>query len=173
VSREEFLSYVERAGEPREILSDVARGSRDRLLWPLVSIPRGIVVLYPEFLVFLTDDERSAAARVLSFGVAGVAARFVPFFDRLGQLARALGLATFDRQRALENPRSFFIPRREIMSARPFWRATHGGIVSLRTREAREFYIYQDMHSVGAWKYFAGGGWRWQKRLATAIMRSP
>jgi hypothetical protein len=173
VSREEFLSYVERAGGPREILSDVARGSRDRLLWPLVSIPKGIVVLYPEFLAFLTDDERSAATRVLSFSVAGVAARFVPFFDRLGQVAHALGLASFDRQRALENPRSFFIPRREIMSARPFWRATHGGIVHLRTHAARDFYLYQDMHSTGAWKYFAGGGWRWQKRLATAIMRTP
>ena len=171
MSREQFLSYVESA-QPREILSDVARASTDRIVWPLVTIPKGIVVLYPEFLIFLTDDERSAAARVLSFSVAGVAARFVPFFDRLGQLARALGLASFDREKAMGNPRSFFLPRREIVSARPFWRATHGGIVHLRSREGDDFYIYQDMHSTGTWKYFAGGGWRWQKRLATAIMRS-
>ena len=172
MSREEFLSYVERA-QPLEILSDVARGSRDRIIWPLVSIPKGIVVLYPEFLLFLTDDERSVKARVFSFGVTGVASRFVPFFDRLGQLAGALGLASFDRQKAMENPHSFFIPRREIKGARPFWRATHGGIVHLRTRDMKDFYIYQDMHSTGTWKYFVGGGWRWQKRLATAIMRSP
>jgi len=172
VSREEFLSYVERA-QPREILSDVARASRDQIIWPLVSIPKGIVVLYPEFLLFLTDDERSAKARVFSFGVTGVASRVVPFFDRLGQLAGALGLASFDRQKAMENPHSFFIHRREIMGARPFWRATHGGIVHLRTRDMKDFYIYQDMHSTGTWKYFVGGGWRWQKRLATAIMRSP
>jgi hypothetical protein len=171
VSREQFLSYVESA-QPSEILSDVARGSIDRIVWPLVSIPKGMVVLYPEFLIFLTDDERSAAARVLSFSMGGIAARFVPFFDRLGQLARAVGLASFDRRRAMENPRSFFIPRREIASARPFWRATHGGIVHLRTRAGQDFYIYQDMHSTGTWKYFAGGGWRWQKRLSTAIMRS-
>ena len=151
----------------------MARGSRDRIIWPLVSIPKGIVVLYPEFLLFLTDDERSAKARVFSFGVTGVASRFVPFFDRLGQLAAALGLASFDRQKALGNPHSFFIPRREIRGARPFWRATHGGIVHLRTRDTKDFYIYQDMHSTGSWKYFVGGGWRWQKRLATAIMRSP
>ena len=172
MSREEFLSYVERA-QPQELLSDVARGSRERLLWPLVSIPKGIVVLYPEFLVFLTDDERSAARRILSFSVAGSAARIVPFFDHLSRLARALGFASFDRQKAMENPYSFFIRRREITEARPFWRATHGGIVHLRTRDAQDFYIYQDMHSTGAWKYFVGGGWRWQKRLAKAIMRSP
>ena len=172
MSREDFLSYVERA-QPQEILSDVARGSRDRLLWPLVSIPKGIVVLYPEFLLFLTDDERSATSRVLSFSVAGAAARLIPFFDHLGRLARGFGLKSFDRQKALENPHSFFIPRREITAARPFWKATHGGIVHVRTREAKDFYIYQDMHSTGTWKYFVGGGWRWQKRLATAIMRSP
>jgi hypothetical protein len=172
VSREDFLSYVERA-QPQEILSDVARGSRMRILWPLVSIPKGIVILYPEFLLFLTDDERSAASRVISFSVAGTAARLVPLLDRLGRLARSFGLASFDRQKAMENPHSFFIPRREIIDARPFWKATHGGIVHLRTREAKDFYIYQDMHSTGTWKYFMGGGWRWQKRLATAIMRSP
>ena len=162
---------MERA-QPRELLSDLARGSRERILWPLVSIPKGIVILYPEFLVFLTDDERSKARRLLSFGAAGVAARFVPFFDRLGQLARSLGLASFDRAKALENPQSFFVPRREITSARPFWRATHGGIVHLHTRDAKDFYVYQDMHSTGTWNYFARGGWRWHKRLATAIMRS-
>lgn len=172
MSREEFLSYVERA-QPQEIFSDVARGSRQRILWPLVSIPKGIVVLYPEFVIFLTDDERSARRRVLSFSAAGAAARFVPFFDHLSRLARSFGLASFDRQKAMENPHSFFIPRREITGARPFWKATHGGIVNLRTRDREDFYIYQDMHSTGAWKYFAGGGWRWQKRLATAIMRSP
>jgi hypothetical protein len=172
VSREAFLSYVESA-QPQEILSDVARGSRHRILWPLVSIPKGIVVLYPEFLLFLTDDERSAAARVLTFSVAGAASRLVPFFDHLGRLARGFGLSSFDRQKALENPHSFFIPRREITQARPFWKPTHGGIVQLRTHEAKDFYIYQDMHSTGTWKYFMGGGWRWQKRLATAIMRSP
>ena len=172
MSREEFLSYVERE-QPREIFSDVARASRDKIIWPLVSIPKGIVVLYPEFLLFLTDDEKSRAARVVSFGVTGIASRLVPFFDRLGQLAHALGLASFDRQKAMENPHSLFIPRREIRGARPFWRATHGGIVHLRTRAATDFYIYQDMHSTGTWKYFVGGGWRWQKRLATAIMRSP
>ena len=172
MSREDFLSYVERA-QPQEILSDVARGSRDRILWPLVSIPKGIVVLYPEFLLFLTDDERSAAARVLSFSVAGATARFVPLLDHLGRLAQSFGLKSFDRQKALENPHSFFIPRRRITAARPFWKATHGGIVHVRTLEAKDFYLYQDMHSTGTWKYFVGGGWRWQKRLATAIMRSP
>jgi hypothetical protein len=172
VSREEFLSYVESA-QPLEILSDVARGSRERIVWPLVSIPLGLVVLYPEFLIFLTDDERSAASRLLSFSVKGVAARTIPFFERLGKLAGVLGLASFDRQKALENSQSFFVPRREITKAHPFWRATHGGIVRVGTRAAEDFYIYQDMHSTGTWKYFAGGGWRWQKRLATAIMRSP
>ncbi|MBD0327411.1 MAG: hypothetical protein ICV68_13325 [Pyrinomonadaceae bacterium] len=165
------MSYVE-SGGPRELLSDVARGTRDHIVWPLVSIPKGIVILYPEFLVFLTDDERSKASRLLSFSVAGVAARFVPFFDRLSQLARSLGLASFDRAKALENPHSFFIPRREIESVRPFWRATHGGIVHLRTRAEKEFYIYQDMHATGTWSYFVRGGWRWHKRLAAAMMRS-
>lgn len=172
MSREEFLNYVETA-QPHEILSDVARGSRDRLLWPLVSIPKGIVVLYPEFLIFLTDDERSAARRILSLSATEAASRVIPFFNRLSVLARGFGLASFDRQKALENPHSFFIRRREIRGARPFWKPTHGGIVNLRTRDARDFYIYQDMHSTGTWKYFVGGGWRWQKRLATAIMRSP
>jgi hypothetical protein len=88
----------------------------------------------------------------------------------LGQLAQALGLAAFDRSKALLNPQSFFIPRREIVGARPFWKATHGGIVHVHTRDERDFYIYQDMHSTGTWRYFAGGGWRWQKRLAAAIM---
>lgn len=169
MSREQFLSYIESA-EPREIFSDIARASRDRIIWPLVTIQRGLVVLYPEFLVFLTDDEKSATTRLVSFSVAGIAARIVPFVDRLGQLANALGLSSFDRTKALSNPQSFFIPRREIASARPFWRATHGGIVHVRTHEAHDFYLYQDMHSTGTWRYFAGGGWRWQKRLATAIM---
>jgi hypothetical protein len=170
VSRERFLNYVESA-EPRELFSDVARGSHDRIVWPLISIPRGLVILYPEFLVFLTDDERSAAQRIVSFSVTGLAARLVPYADRLGQLAGALGLKSFDRAKALANPQSFFIPRREITSARPFWKATHGGIVYLRTSDALEFYLYQDMHSTGTWRYFAGGGWRWQKRLAAAILQ--
>jgi hypothetical protein len=169
LSREQFLSYIERAEEPREIFSDVARASRDRIVWPLVTIPRGLVVLYPEFLVFLTDDEKSATVRLVSFSIAGLAARIVPFVDRLGQLANALGLTSFDRAKALANPQSFFIPRKEIAGARPFWRATHGGIVHVRTHDARDFYLYQDMHSTGTWRYFARGGWRWQKRLATAI----
>ncbi len=171
MSREQFLSYIERADDaPREIFSDVARASRDQIVWPLVTIPRGLVILYPEFLVFLTDDERNAARRLVSFSLAGIAARIVPFVDRLGQLANALGLSAFDRAKALVNPQSFFIPRREISRARPFWRATHGGIVHLSTHDARELYLYQDMHSTGTWRYFARGGWRWQKRLATAIM---
>jgi hypothetical protein len=172
LSREQFLNYVESAG-PREIFSDVARGSRDRIVWPLITIPRGMVILYPEFLVFLTDDERSATRRIVSFSVTGLAARLVPFADRLGQLAGALGLKSFDRAKALANPQSFFIPRREIASVRPFWKATHGGIVHLRTRDALDFYLYQDMHSTGTWRYFARGGWRWQKRLAAAITSSP
>ena len=155
------------------MFSDVARGSRVRIVWLLISIPRGMVILYPEFLVFLTDDERSAARRIVSFSVTGLAARFVPFADRLGQLADRLGLESFDRAKALANPQSFFIPRREITGARPFWKATHGGIVHLRTRTALDFYIYQDMHSTGTWRYFARGGWRWQKRLAAAITASP
>jgi hypothetical protein len=162
------LDYVESVG-PLEIFSDVARASRDRIIWPLISIPRGMVILYPEFLIFLTDDERSAARRLVSFSVAGLAARLVPFADRLGQLAGALGLESFDRAKALANSQSFFIPRREITGARPFWRATHGGIVHIRTRDPLDFYLYQDMHSTGTWRYFAGGGWRWQKRLAAAV----
>ena len=172
MSREQFLNYVE-SREPREIFSDVARGSRDRIVWPLVTIPRGMVILYPEFLVFLTDDEQSAARRIVSFSVTGLAARLVPFVDRLGQLAGALGLKSFDRAKALANPQSFFIPRREIASVRPFWKATHGGIVHISTHGALDFYLYQDMHSTGTWRYFAGGGWRWQKRLASAITGSP
>jgi hypothetical protein len=172
LSREQFLNYVESAG-PREIFSDVARGSRDRIVWPLITIPRGMVILYPEFLVFLTDDERSATRRIVSFSVTGLATRLVPFADRLGQLADALGLKSFDRAKALANPQSFFISRREIASARPFWKATHGGIVHISTRDALDFYLYQDMHSTGTWRYFARGGWRWQKRLAAAITASP
>lgn len=170
MSREQFLNYIERAEVPREIFSDVARASRDQIVWPLVTIPRGLVILYPEFLVFLTDDERNAVRRLVSFSLAGIAGRVVPFVDRLGQLANALGLSSFDRAKAFSNPQSFFIPRREIDSARPFWRATHGGIVHVRTLDAHDFYLYQDMHSTGTWRYFAGGGWRWQKRLATAVM---
>ena len=170
MSREQFLSYIERAQKPREIFSDVARASRDQIVWPLVTIPRGIVLLYPEFLVFLTDDEKGAARRLISFSLGGIAARIVPFVDRLGQLANALGLSSFDRAKAIVNPHSFFIPRQEITSARPFWRATHGGIVHVRTRAAHDLYLYQDMHSTGTWRYFARGGWRWQKRLATAII---
>ena len=173
MSREEFLSYIESSTPPREIFSDAARASRDRILWPLVTIPRGLLIVYPEYLVFMTDDERSATRRLVSFSVSGVAARVVPFVDRLGQLANSLGLSSFDRAKALSNPQSFFIPRREIESARPFWKATHGGIVHVRTRDARDFYLYQDMHSTGTWRYFAGGGWRWQKRLAAIIAASP
>jgi hypothetical protein len=172
LSREQFLNYVEGAGEPREIYSDVGRATRERLVWPLISIPRGLIILYPEFLVFLTDDERSAARRIVSFSVTGLAARLVPYVDRLGQLAQGLGLKSFDRAKALANPQSFFIPRRDIKSARPFWKATHGGIVHVRTGDAHDFYLYQDMHSTGTWRYFAGGGWRWQKRLAEAITRA-
>lgn len=170
MSSEQFLSYIERAEDVREIFSDASRASRDQLRWPLITIPRGLVILYPEFLVFLTDDEKSAARRLVSFSVAGLAARIVPFVDRLGQLASALGLSSFDHAKALANPQSFFIPRHEIKSARPFWRATHGGIVHVHTHDAHDFYLYQDMHSTGTWRYFARGGWRWQKRLATAIM---
>ena len=172
MSREDFLNYVE-STSPGEIFSDAAHASRDRLIWPLITIPRGLLILYPAYLVFLTDDERSATRRLVAFGVTGVAARLVPFADRLGQLAQRLGLSAFDRAKALYNSQSFFIPRREIASARPFWKATHGGIVHLRTRDARDFYLCQDMHSTGTWRYFAGGGWRWQKRLAAAIMGSP
>jgi hypothetical protein len=172
LSREDFLNYMERENA-REIFSDAARASRDRLIWPLVTIPRGLLILYPAYLVFMTDDERSATRRLVAFGVTGVAARLVPFADGLGQLAQRLGLSAFDREKALSNSQSFFIPRREIASARPFWKATHGGIVHLRTRDARDFFLYQDMHSTGTWRYFAGGGWRWQKRLAAAIMGSP
>ena len=169
MSREQFLHYIESAA-PQEIFSDVARATRDQIVWPLVTIPRGLVILYPSFLVFLTDDERSAARRLASFGAAGLATRLVPFADRLGQLAQALGLSSFDRSKALSNPHSFFIPRREITGARPFWKATHGGIVHVRTSDERDFYLYQDMHSTGSWRYFARGGWRWQKRLATLIL---
>jgi hypothetical protein len=172
VSREEFLSYIEHATPRRELFSDAARASRDRIVWPLITIPRGLLILYPEYLVFMTDDERSGARRLVSFSVSGVAARVVPFVDRLGQLANGLGLSSFDRAKALGNPQSFFISRREVMSARPFWKATHGGIVHVRTRDARDFYLYQDMHSTGTWRYFVGGGWRWQKRLAAAITAS-
>lgn len=174
-SREEFLSYMERSNSidaPREILRDVARGSRDEILWPLVSIPKGMIVLFPEFLVFLTDDERSRTSRVVSFSATGVATRFVPLFGKFDAMARALGLSSFDHTKALNNPQSFFLARREIVSARPFWRATHGGIVHLRTRAGEDFYIYQDMHSTATWRYFLRGGWRWQKNLAAAIMRS-
>lgn len=170
MSREEFSHYLERNGEAREVFTDVARGSRDRIVWPLVSIPKGVVAVYPEFLVFLTDDERGAASRVLAFSAAGLAARVVPLLDKIEWVARRLGDESFDRVKALNNSQSFFVPLREVESARPFWRATHGGIVHVRTRGAQDFYIYQDMHSTGTWRYFAGGGWRWQKRLARAVM---
>ncbi len=160
------------SGAPREILRDVARASRDQIMWPLVSVPLGMVVLFPEFLVFLTDDERSRASRVVSFSIAGFATRLVPLFGRLDAIARALGLSHFDHAKALNNPESFFLARRNIVSARPLWRATHGGIVHLRTCAGEDFYIYQDMHSTGTWRYLARGGWRWQKNLAAAIMRS-
>jgi hypothetical protein len=168
MAREEFLNYVERAAPP-ELFSDVVRATRDHIKWPLVTIPRGLLILYPEFLIFITDDERSASRRLVSYSVAGVAARLVPFASRLSQLAGTLGLSSFDREKALANSQSFFIPRREIAMARPFWKPTHGGIVHIRTREERAFYLYQDMHSTGAWRYFARGGWRWQKRLAAII----
>jgi hypothetical protein len=169
--QKDFILSMESEPNQRELFSETARGSRDRMLWPLVSIPKGVVILYPAFLVFLTDQEPgiSTAKRVLTFTTSELANRFLPFYRRIAQITNALGLKSFDREKALENPLSFFIALSDVSAVKGFWKATHGGIVEVGTLDGRKFYLYQDMHSTNAFSYWVRGGWRWHKRLAGAV----